>query len=65
MKFRSEVTDNSLSSIVGEITDFAEKEDVDVIVIGARGQSEFKKLLLRSISSAVVTYAPCAVMVVK
>lgn len=63
--FRSVVRDNSLSSIVGEITDFAESENVDVIVIGTRGQSEYKKLIMGSVSSAVVTYAPCTVVVVR
>jgi nucleotide-binding universal stress UspA family protein len=63
--FRSEVRNNSSSSIVGEIVDFAERENVDVIVIGSRGQSHFEKLLMGSTSSAVVTYAPCTVIVVR
>jgi nucleotide-binding universal stress UspA family protein len=63
--FRSEVRDNSSSSVVGEIIDFAERENVDVIVIGTRGQSEYKKLLMGSVSSAVVTYAPCTVIIVR
>jgi nucleotide-binding universal stress UspA family protein len=63
--FRSEIRDNSSSSIVGEIIDFAERENVDVIVIGTRGQSEFKKILMGSVSSAVVTYAPCTVIIVR
>jgi nucleotide-binding universal stress UspA family protein len=62
---RSEIRDNSSSSVVGEIIDFAERENVDVIVIGTRGQSEFKKMLLGSVSSAVVTYAPCTVIIVR
>jgi nucleotide-binding universal stress UspA family protein len=65
VKFRSEVKDNSSSSIVGEIIDFAESENVDVIVVGSRGQSQFKKLLLGSVSSAIVTYAPCTVIVAR
>ena len=63
--FRSEVRDNSLSSIVGEIIEFAEREKVDVIVIGTKGQSEYKKLLMGSVSSAVVTHAPCTVIIVR
>ncbi len=38
---------------------------IDLIVIGTRGRSGFKKLLLGSIASSVVTYAHCPVMVVK
>ena len=49
----------------GEIIQFAEKEKIDLIVIGTRGKTGFKKLLLGSTASGVVTYAHCPVMVVK
>ena len=55
---------NSQMSIDGTIIEYAESEDVDLI-IGTRGRSGFKKLLLGSIASAVVTYSPCPVMIVK
>jgi nucleotide-binding universal stress UspA family protein len=42
-----------------------EDKDVDLIVVGTRGKSGFKKLLLGSVASGVVTYAHCPVMVVK
>ena len=63
--FRSEVTDNSQSSIVGAIIEYAEREHVDVIVVGSKGQSAFTTLLIGSVSSGVVTYAPCTVIVVR
>jgi nucleotide-binding universal stress UspA family protein len=44
---------------------YAEKEKVDLIVLGTRGQSGFKKLLLGSVASGVVKYAHCPVMVIK
>ena len=59
------MTDNSTVSIVGEIVNYAERENVDIIVIGTRGQSEFEKLLLGSVTSGVTIYASCTVMVVK
>lgn len=65
IRVRSEVTDNSSASVVGEIVKFAEREKVDLIVIGTRGQSEFEKLLLGSVTSGVSVYAPCSVMIVK
>jgi nucleotide-binding universal stress UspA family protein len=65
LRFRSEVADNSAASIVGEIVKFAERENVDLIIIGTRGQSEFERLLLGSVTSGVTVYAPCSVMVVK
>jgi nucleotide-binding universal stress UspA family protein len=47
------------------ILEYAEEKNIDLIVVGTRGRSGFKKLLLGSIASSVVTYAHCPVMVVK
>ena len=47
------------------ILEYAEEKNIDLIVIGTRGRSGFKKLLLGSVASSVVTYAHCPVMVVK
>lgn len=55
----------SPTSVVGAIVDYAERENVDLIVIGSRGRRGFKKMLLGSVASDVVTYAYCPVMVVK
>jgi nucleotide-binding universal stress UspA family protein len=55
----------SSATAVGGIVGFAEKENIDLIVIGTRGRSGFKKLLLGSVASGVVNYAHCPVMVVK
>jgi nucleotide-binding universal stress UspA family protein len=52
-------------SIYGEIIQYVEKESIDLIVIGTRGRSGFKKLLLGSTASGVVTYANCPVLVTK
>jgi nucleotide-binding universal stress UspA family protein len=61
---RREIIVNS-RSIVEAIVDYAEQEKVDLIVIGSRGLSGFKKLLLGSVASGVVTYSHCPVLVVK
>jgi nucleotide-binding universal stress UspA family protein len=53
------------TNTAGGIVDYAEDKDVDLIVVGTRGKSGFKKLLLGSVASGVVTYAHCPVMVVK
>jgi nucleotide-binding universal stress UspA family protein len=55
----------SPTSVVSAIVDYAERENVDLIVIGSRGRSGFKKMLLGSTASGVVTYATCPVLVVK
>ena len=56
---------NSQMSIDGTIIEYAESEDVDLIVIGTRGTSDIKNILLGNIASGVVKYAACPVMVVK
>ena len=52
-------------NIAGGIVDYAEENDINLIVIGTRGRSGFKKLLLGSVASHVVTYAHCPILVVK
>lgn len=44
---------------------YSENNNVDVIVIGTRGRTGFKKMLLGSVASGVVTYAHCPVLVIK
>lgn len=53
------------ASIVQAILELAEKEQVDLIVMGTRGITGFKKLLLGSVSNGVVTHAHCSVLVVR
>ena len=52
-------------SIAKEILTYAENNNVDLIVIGTKGRSAFKKALLGSVASSVLTHAACPVMVVK
>ena len=47
------------------ILEYAEEKSIDLIVVGTRGRSGFKRLLLGSTASSVVSYAHCPVMVVK
>lgn len=54
-----------ISSVVKEIVDYAEKNRISMIVVGSRGLSGIKKMLLGSVASGVVTYAHCPVLVVK
>jgi nucleotide-binding universal stress UspA family protein len=46
------------------IIDYANENSVDLIVMGSRGLTGFKRLLLGSVANAVVSNAPCPVMVV-
>jgi nucleotide-binding universal stress UspA family protein len=52
-------------SVPGTIIDYAENQNIDLIVVGSRGRSGFAKLLLGSVASTVVTYATCPVLVTK
>jgi nucleotide-binding universal stress UspA family protein len=48
-----------------EIVSFAEKEKIDLIVIGSKGKSATARFLLGSVASKVVKYSHCCVYVVK
>jgi len=52
-------------SIVSEIIEFAEQRIIDLIIMGTRGRTGFKKLLLGSVASGVVTYSHCPVLVIR
>ncbi len=43
----------------------AQSERADLIVVGSHGRSGLAKMMLGSVSSHVVTHAPCSVLVVK
>ena len=64
VSFRSEVIDGLLSA-EATIVDYAESQNINLIVVGTRGRSGFSKVLLGSVASKVVTYAHCPVLVVK
>lgn len=48
-----------------ELINFAEKEQVDVIVIGSSGKGFLKRKLLGSVSHKVVKNSPCSVYIVR
>jgi nucleotide-binding universal stress UspA family protein len=51
--------------IVEEILKKAREGNFDLIVIGAKGISRLKEILLGSVSHGVTTHAPCPVLIVK
>ncbi len=48
-----------------EIVQFAEKEAVDLIVMGSNSKNLLDRILVGSTSTYVVSHAPCNVMIVK
>jgi nucleotide-binding universal stress UspA family protein len=55
----------SSKSVAADIIDYAENNNIDLLVVGTKGRTGFKKLLLGSVASAVVTYVHCPVLVVR
>jgi nucleotide-binding universal stress UspA family protein len=53
------------TSVEAAIVEYAEREGTNLIVVGTRGRTGFKRLLLGSVALGVVTYSHCPVMVVK
>lgn len=64
INFRTKIILSSMK-VSGVIVNFSEDTNVDLIVIGTRGRSGFKRLLLGSVASDTVMYAHCPVLVVK
>lgn len=64
VQIRTELIDSQMS-VDGTIVEYAESHDIDLIILGTKGRSGIKKLLLGSVATGVVKYATCPVMVVK
>jgi nucleotide-binding universal stress UspA family protein len=76
-KFKLKIKDNTKSkelqteivegakSVATTIMEYAESENVDLIVIGSRGRTSLKRLLLGSVSSNIIKNAHCAVLVIR
>jgi nucleotide-binding universal stress UspA family protein len=64
VKIKTE-TIEELYSVPAAIVKYAENENVDLIIMGSTGKTGFKKLLLGSVASEVVTHSPTAVMIIK
>jgi len=53
------------ADVSGAILEIAEKDAMDLVVLGYKGRSAVKRFLLGSITSRIVHHAPCSVMVVR
>jgi nucleotide-binding universal stress UspA family protein len=53
------------SSTVQALTEFTASQKADLLVVGTRGMTGFKKLILGSVSSGLVGHASCSVLVVR
>jgi len=51
--------------VVDELLEQLESHPADLVVVGSRGLSTTKRILLGSVSSALVNHAPCPVLVIR
>jgi len=65
VRVNTEIIEDSPMSVVSTIVNYADEGKVDLIVIGTRGRSGISKMLLGSVATGVVSYAPCPVVVLK
>lgn len=63
-QIKTDVITTSLSTAAA-ILNYAEEKHVDLIIIGNKGNSGIKKMLLGSVASDIVTYSYCPVMIIK
>ena len=66
LKVSSEiVTAGPFHSAAQEIVSTAERDGSDLIAMGSRGLSTWKRLVLGSVTLAVLHHAPCSVVIVR
>jgi nucleotide-binding universal stress UspA family protein len=61
---RLEITKSRVGNAAHEIAEVAEKEHTDVIVVGTRGHTLLRGLLLGSVTQRLLQIAPCPVLAV-
>ncbi len=64
IELRTELV-NSQRPVDYVILEYAEKEGIDLIVIGTRGRTGLSKIVLGSVASGIVSYSHSPVLVVK
>jgi nucleotide-binding universal stress UspA family protein len=65
IKPTSEILYDTGKSVTGMIVEFARKNNVDLIVLGTRGLSKFRRILVGSVATGVSSHAHCPVLTVR
>jgi nucleotide-binding universal stress UspA family protein len=52
-------------SVVSDIIEYSKKRSINLIVIGTKGKTGLRRLLLGSVSQGVLAYADCPVLLVR
>ena len=54
-----------IPNVVGSLVNYAAHNKIDLVLVGSTGKTGFKRMLLGSVASGMVTYSTCPVMVIK
>ena len=52
-------------SVVADIIEYSEKQSIDLIVMGTKGKTGLRRLILGSVSQGILAYAHCPVLLVR
>lgn len=63
-ELKTEIVEGTKSAAT-TIIEYAESENIDLIIIGSRGRTSFKKLLLGNVSFDIIKNAHCAVLIIR
>lgn len=63
-ELKTEIIEGAKSA-AATIMEYAETRNTDLIIIGSRGRTGFKKLLLDSVSSSIIKNAHCPVLIIR
>ena len=59
------ILDDEKNSKVETIVEFIEKNNIDLVIMGSRGLSKFKQMLVGSIASGIISHSKCPVLVIR
>lgn len=59
------IIEDDKNSKIETIVDFIEKNNIDLIVTGSRGLSQFKQMLVGSIASGIISHSKCPVLIIR
>ncbi len=65
IKNNVEILEDKKNSKIETIVDFIENNEVVLVVIGSRGLSHFKQMLVGSIASGIISHSKCPVLVIR
>lgn len=65
LRFKSVKSELVEGDIAEKLIQKAEKEDIDLVIVGCRGLGNITSFILGSVSQRIMTYAPCSVLIVK